>query len=252
MMKKAIFAGFLLLAATGRAHAQQVDSCLCIWGAADSSVWLNPDTVMVDTCRYHGGVPINPPDEYVYSKIYEIIFEYAVIKLDSVSADSVLIVPWTYVDTSYSAFRTVCSNVAEQYDGLWFIKIHPEIGDSNENTYDEFAVLIGNYACVDTIRETLGGSQFSQIYYNRPIPVMYGVKTTSAPKQDNLIYSDADHVFLSSVDNRTPFTIFDFSGRMVRSSETDPNGSINLSSLAKGFYVLRTYGSVNLSFKILR
>ena len=228
-----------------------MDSCLCIWGAADSSLWLNPDTVKVDTCNYHGGFP-PPADDYVYSNIYEIVFEYAVIKLDAVSADSVLIVPWTYVDTAYPTFRTICSNVAERYGGLWFIKLYPEVVDSNDNTYKEFAVLTGDYACVDTIRGTIGGSAFSQIYYNRPILATFGVKTTSAPKQANLIYSYADHVFLSSIDDRTPYTTLDFSGRIVCSSEIEPSGSIDLSRLAKGFYVLRAYGAVNQTFKILR
>jgi len=254
MKKTAIIAAMLLLGAA-RAGAQ-VDSCLCIWGAADSNAWWNPDTVMVDTCKSHMGFPPSS-NEYVYSKHYVLVFHYAVIKLDSVSSDSVLTVPWTYIDTSYTQFRIICKELAATYNGLWFTKLHPSVGDSLEIGYNDFELSIGVYALVDSIEDTLGpnllGANFMQtLFFNSPTIRDFGVQPTPAAQPYQLIFSDPSHVFLRGLKVRTSYTFFDQLGRVISSNELDPGNYIDFSPLTSGFYILRLEGDVNKSFKIFR
>ncbi len=251
-MKKAIFAVLLLLTSTAPAGAQQVDSCLCIWGAADSSFWWNPDTVMVDTCKSHMGFPPSS-NEYVYSKHYLLVFNYAVIKLDSVSSDSTLTVSWTHIDTAYSQFRTLCEELAATYGGLWFTKLHPSVGDSSETGYNDFELSIGVYALVDSIEDTLGPRpDFLRIYFNRPSPNILYVKPEAPPEPIKLFFLDLTHASISGITRPTNYIICDQLGRVICRNELDPGGYINLSPLTSGFYILRIEGAVNQSFKIVR
>ncbi len=253
-MKKAIFAVLLLLATTGRAGAQ-VDSCLCIWGAADSSGWINPDTVMVDTCKSHMGFPPSS-NEYVYSKRYVVGFNYAVIKLNAVSPDSTLIVPWTSVDSIDIEFKNICKNVAAKYDGLWFMKVFPSVGDSTDPRYNNFLAIIGKYAQVDSIIDTLWPQSLLSIIevvgFNRPGPATIDVKPIPKPEPLKLIFLDATHVQPDGITSITPYIISDDIGRTVARNSIDPNESIDLSLLPQDLYFFSFEGTVNQSFKALR
>jgi hypothetical protein len=248
MKKTAIIAAMLFLGAA-RAGAQ-VDSCLCIWGAAYSYAYWNPDTVMVDTCKSHMGFPPSS-NKYVYSKHYVLVFQYAVIKLDSVSSDSTLTVPWTYIDTTYSQFKSICENLATMYDGLWFTKLHPSVGDSLKIGYGDFELSIGNYAQVDSIIDTLWVVPIINSFnFNRPTIAIGGVKPAPRPEPFKLIFLDDTHVLLNGITHRTNYTIVNFLGETELQSTLDPDESIDLSSLPHGFYILRLDG--NQTFKIVR
>ena len=248
-MKPALFVVVLFFAASGIARGQGVDSCLCIWGGADSSFWLNPDTIMVDTCRAHSQLPA--PAQYVYSKWYEVIFQYAVIKLNASRPDSFFHVPWTAIDTAYPTLRNICRQLDSEYGGLLFTKLHPEIGDSTNSMYNEFVLYLNHYAPVDSIGELLGSqNQPARVYYDQPVPAIYGVSVDTPSTRISLIFTDPEHVYIQGAETRVTYSVFDQIGRVIFSGEFVPGSFINLSSLRSGLYFLRMEGKTACCFKI--
>ncbi len=264
-MKKAILAVLLLLATTGRAGAQGVDSCLTLWGLNDpdtsqrGNYWWNPDSVMVDTCEQWGSYPLIP-DSVQYSKRYELFFKYAVIILSAVSPDSTLIVPWTQVDTAYPQFRSLCDTLASMYGGVWFIKTHPSDGDSSAPSYNDFTLLLGNYVSVDSFEHHIGNdfpvgaaSVLGDIGYD--IPTYNGViyvqpETPAEPYK--VFFLDRSELTINGITRPADYTIYDALGQILSSGRLAPGSYIDMSNLASGFYFLRVDGEVNQSFKIIK
>ena len=172
MLKRIVFfAAILILATTGRAHAQQVDSCFALFQNVYTGVPIdNPDSVMVDTCGVSQLSLLDPAywtwDSMYAKRYWSVIFQYHVISLDSVSSDSILIVPWTAIDTAYPEIRAIFEGIDNSFGGVRLIKQEPQIADSNFSPSNEFLVTVGNYSPVDSILYLLNGSPLIRAYFN--------------------------------------------------------------------------------------
>src|SRR5581483_446504 len=111
----------------------------------DSTI-LNPDSTMIDTCQNSDSFTS------VYSKrSWYIQFQYAAITLPPILTDTVLEVPWKYIQDAYPLTRTAFAHLDSTFGGLWLRKVYPANGDSTSSDYKTFEVVFNDYQSRDSI-----------------------------------------------------------------------------------------------------
>jgi hypothetical protein len=244
MMKKAIFGVLLLLATTGRAGAQsQVpDSCLTLWQNVycqycPDSIVENSDSAMVDTC--YGSEGYHAP--YYFLRFgWAFVFKYDILPLDSVSADSILIVNWDAIDTSYVATRDSFQKMAIKYGGVHFQKFYPNVSDSTIGGEARFfGMILGSYYSADTVLQDLENVPLvTEARYSFP-SVESRVTQSQNTAGIKILYIDPYHVRFSGVEENEPYILFDIIGREIGEGWIDGSGVIDLSAFNPGMYFIR-------------
>ncbi len=250
MKRTVILAAFLLLAAQAprvaeRARAQGVDSCLelyqhAVWPWVPDSLVDNPDSVMVDTCGATvGGEIIGDPSSLeMFGKRYVLIFTYHVISLDSVSSDSVLIAPWSSIDTAYPTVRATFDTIIARFGGAYLVKEHPQIADSNMYTSNEFILFTGNYSPADTVLAILTGPLIRAGFMRPTVTSFVTPSGLSIEADVSAIYESGSRFRIAGTLSSTRYTLYDEIGRTVQEGILSRDGELDLNALPTGTSVL--------------
>ncbi len=231
----------MLLAMTSCLHAQAVDpTCLVLWQKVyypnvPDSLIDNYDSAMVDTCNdsiaIHEGLP-----EIYLQHYWEFVFQYDILPLDSVNADSTLIVGWDAIDTNYRATRDSFQRMAAKYGSVRLRKAFPNVIDSTIQSSNAFALILGSYYPADSVlNDLLNVPLVSYAWYDHPAPVEM-VNQTQTLDAIKIIYIDPLHIRLSGIEESCPYVIFDIIGREISEGKIEGLGIIDLTILKAGCY----------------
>ncbi len=145
MLKRtAFFAAMLLLAATGRAGAQGVDSCLTNYHQWAHSTNFGGDSLMIDTC------PDSPTYLQGYSKgPFEVEFDYYMIQTPISDTDTIY-VTWQAIDTNYPKTCASFAALDSEFGSFTMKKEAPWQTDTGYFGNHIFLLTFSNYVPVDS------------------------------------------------------------------------------------------------------
>lgn len=106
----------------------------------------NPDSVLVDTCSGSSTY-----GSFYARKWFRIAFGAYVIPLPTFSADTIIEVSWTAVDTSFSDLRAGLQLIEAKYGSFVLRKLYPESNDTANGASSNFAVRFASAVCVDSV-----------------------------------------------------------------------------------------------------
>ena len=179
MLKRtAFFAAMLLLAATGRAGAQEADSsCLalseeylnrvCPMGAGN--YWQKSDSCFIDTCSLLGA-PCDIWDSLYAKRDFVIQFDSDVFMLPAYPVDSNILMRWTQLDTSFHSLRAMFDSIQQQWGNFVLAKSDPNRTNPSPLA-GEYLMYFDSYANVFSVTSTLTNDSISNFYSGGP----YGV-----------------------------------------------------------------------------
>jgi hypothetical protein len=110
----------------------------------------NPDSVLVDTCTGSSTY-----GSFYARKWFRIAFRAYVIPLPTFPADTIVEVPWTAVDTSFSDLRAGLQTIEAKYGLFVLRKVNPEINDTANGASSNFTLRFASAVCVDSVVHAL-------------------------------------------------------------------------------------------------
>lgn len=119
IMRKLLFLSVttLMLVASSLQATMPPDSCLLLLPHAPDQGWMNPDSVLQDTCT--------PPVEerYFAKQYFKLVFTYNVIPRDTVyktDDDAVIEYRWQDILPQYSQTRAAFEQLEQEYGAIYF------------------------------------------------------------------------------------------------------------------------------------
>ncbi len=154
---------FVLLLVLFGSQLKAQPSTYPLYQVAYGPIFINPDSVRVDTTTG------SPTLGHIFATGYFLVaFEYNVIHLDSVAADSVLTVNIGALDTAFHSIHSTLSYVQSKYGTITLRKKYPAVGDTSAGTCNEFLLSFNTFVDVDSALKDLKTVPFCDIYFNKP------------------------------------------------------------------------------------
>ncbi len=250
-MIKAIFAVLILLATTGHAGAQGVDTCLVYFDTIPTYAegpppgypgtgnrWQpnhNPDSVRVDTCS----------SSATYGELYithwiGVTFDSDILRIPADSVDSVVETTWEAIDTDYPSVRSGFSAIEAKYGSFVLRKAYPKSGIGGPGS-SIFGVGFSSYLCLDSVLNDMGTIPLIDLSLDDGlITILAGVVLGAIPGMASgirLFPDPAWGIVEISGGELHDALLFDESGQRIRSWKL-LNGSFDISGFPSGHYFL--------------
>jgi hypothetical protein len=146
-MKKHIYFlfGAIIFIALGILSASEVRAtpCLKYYWVADS-IFTNPDSVMIDTCDFRFGIPL---EEKGWAKRFFLIkLKYNIIPRNYLAPpDTIIEYSWQKIDSIYTQARNEFQSLENRYCSFHFREYHPEAPDTTIYIPRHFFIRFDNF-----------------------------------------------------------------------------------------------------------
>ncbi|MFH1049836.1 MAG: T9SS type A sorting domain-containing protein [bacterium] len=186
MKMKLLLFLLLLLVPSVRLLMQEIPDCMCPpMHILETGHQVNIDSaIVIDTCGIwypsascDSAYWNNIRSEYqfeaqkrLYSRAYwEILFLVDVIPIPASHPDSVIIVDWTSIDTTFTELREAFEQLEEKFDDFYLKKLYPSSGDGKSSR--RFRLYFTNYVNLKQIEKHFEYIPDILISFGRDIPV---------------------------------------------------------------------------------
>lgn len=222
---------------------QPPDSCLKLINYPSGSA--NPDSVKIDSCE---GSPTYL--EKYGKQLYRVKFEYNIIPKGGIfPEDTIIEYTWRDIDSIYLSTMLGFKQLEINYGTFYFREAFPHLIDTTQFIKRALLLRFESYECIDSVVNFI-----STIPNVRYVAFMGGPRDTTNNDvtvirgEEDITYNTASQVLTINAQKIYPqynLQIFNLSGaEIMRVPIFQKTQDIDLSSLARGFYIIRFRESV--------
>jgi len=251
-MKKAFFAGLMILVAVGSSYSQEVDSsCLVPWQNSplkphgSDIVWDNSDSVKVDICSGSQYLTEFSKNKFTAAFLYYIIPDSFAPNEDTATHT------WQDIDTTYSNLRKGFDTIEQRFGAFTLQHMSENAPDTNKDgktwwvNFDMYANIDSVFSYLLRLRDInpLLGAGFEGY------PSFYESVDMDSSKNSMSIWPEPGNsqLFIEGLEPSDKILFYDPLGRQISLPSFSTNGvlTVDVSKLPNGSYYadLRTDGA---------